>query len=122
MAKKNGYENDDRYQRAVALKQCIQKLNQEIHVLDEMLAEIQIERVKAEVERGYKTTPFWQKLFEMKKDPKTKEYFAEPSDWYKDKGITLCEPEIIFLRSFKAKRVEELMKEVAELSAEISED
>ena len=122
MAKKKDYENDDRYQRAVALKQCIQNLNQEIHVLDEMLAEIQIERVKAEVERGYKTTPFWQKLFRITKDQKAKEFFAEPCDYYSNNKITLCEPEIIFLRSFKAKRVEELMKEVAELSAEISED
>lgn len=122
MGKKSKVEEDSRYQRAVALNHCIRRFNQEIHTLDEMLAEIQIERVKKEVETDCKTTPFWQKLFEIKKDIKTKEYFAEPSDWYKDKGISLCEPEIIFLRSFKGKRVEELMKEVAELSAEISED
>ena len=122
MRKKRNFEEDNRYQRAIGLRDCIKKLNQEIRTLDEMLAEIQIERVKREVETDCKTTPFWQKLFEIKKDPRTKEYFAEPSDWYRDKGITLCEPEIIFLRSFKEKRVEELMKEVAELSAEISED
>ncbi len=111
---------NEKYQKAIKLQENITQLNEEIRVLDRILAEMQVARIKKEVSDNSKTTPFWHKFFTVKKDYKSEEYFAETGYGYN--RISLCEPEIMFLRSFKAKRVEELMKEVAALSAEISRD
>lgn len=112
---------NEKYQKAIKLQNNITQLNEEIRVLDRILAEMQVNRIEKEVSDNSKTTPFWHRFFTVKKDYKSKEYFAETSS-YNGNRISLCEPEIMFLRSFKAKRVEELMKEVAALSAEISRD
>lgn len=123
--KKDKYERlyeDERYQEAVALQSKIKQLNEEIRHIDEALAEMQIDRVRCEVLEERITDPFWQKLFGITKKKETKEYFAEPSTYHTDKLISLCEPELMFLRGFKAARIKDLNKQVEELSVEISED
>lgn len=121
MGKKDKLAENELYKKAINLNTEIRKLNQEIRVIDETLSLIQIDRVADEVNNNTKTTPRWRKWFKVTRSSKTKEFFAEPNP-YDERKISLSEPELMFLRSYKASRLEELNKEVHELSAKISED
>ena len=115
-------ESDPNYKKAKELYAKIKELNMEIRVIDEALCEMQLDRARAEAERNIKTTPFWHKWFEITKSQKSNSYFCEPSSYQRANSISLCEAEFVFLRGFKSSRIQELEKEVAELSAKISED
>lgn len=119
---KDKYSNNPLYQKAIYYQQQVKSLNRELAIIDEALAEIQVERISDEIRNETKTTPLWEKWFKITKKRDTKEYFAAPSYYECEKAISLSEAEFMFLRGFKASRIEEINKQIQELSKQISED
>lgn len=119
---KSKLNNDYRYNRAFELRDLIRDINKEIQVIDEAIAEMQIEKVKEEVKNNTRTNVLWRKFFHITKEEKTKKYFAEPSYYQKENSISLSEAELMFIRGFKQSMLEKLNEEVYELSKEINED
>lgn len=119
---KRKLEKDPLYQKALYLQRQIKSLNHEIALIDEALAQIQIDRVTNEIQYNTKTTPLWGKWFAIKKSSNTNKFFAEPSSYNYEKAISISEAEFMFLRGFKQSRIDEINKQITELSRQISED
>ena len=111
---------DPKFKAARDLRDQLRKTNNEIRMIDETLAEMQIDRITNEISYGTKTTPFFMKWFSLKKKKSGECYMDKYAT--DDNMISLCEAELLLLRGFKQGKVDEINKEIQELSKEISED
>lgn len=119
--KKDKIENNPLYKEATYLYKEIRLINEELHILDNAIAQIQVEKVEDEFNYNIETNPLSTfKRFTIKKNRKPnkeQDFFIEES--YSMPKIRLSEVELIMLRSFKAERLNDLNLQVQKLSAEI---
>ena len=121
MGKKKTLDDYPKYKRAINLRNQLQSLNKEIQIIDEAIMEMQIEKLNAEYKYGEKTTPFWQRWFGFYRRKKDGNCCLDQNRYDKP-AISLCEAELLLIKGFKQGRVDEINKEIQELSKEINED
>lgn len=124
MGRKNKVDENPLYQEAVDLRDKIKVLNHEIAVINEAIAQMQVDRITHEIETGDNTSPFWVKWFRMKKrvNSNCNGFFVEEGYYGCSNSISLSEPELLFLKGYKENLIKNFNEQVSELSAKISED
>ena len=107
------------YTEATELSHKLKCIYADVTIIDKMLADIQISKAEAE-EKGKKATPLWRELFHIKQRIISKSLFAE-SDRYSYVGsISLTETELIMIRGFKQEQINQINKQILELSERIN--
>ena len=114
---------DPTWIEAHKLNQDIKGLVHEIQILDMAISEMQVKKAETEF-NGTQVTPFFSRVFSIRKKSKTKEFFLEPSNYYltDERCICVCEAELLMIRSFKQKQLDELNAEVQRISSKINEN
>lgn len=105
------------YEKAKGLSCELSLIYTEISIIDKALAEMQVDKARAEME-GKRTNPLWTKFFNIRK--KNVSFFAEPSGYREGCTISISEVELEMIRAFKQEQINRINREVSELSAQIN--
>ena len=111
------------YQQAQQLSDQIRQVNHDIHILDEAIADLQLAKIRTEVEQKQSTTPLFSRLFRFKKKRASDDevsFFADYTGVETPNSFNLSEAELIMLREFKARLVDDLNQQVATLSSTVN--
>ena len=116
MAKK---QRSPEYIEATDLSHKLKCISADVAIIDRMLADIQIAKAEAE-EKGEKTSPLWKELFHIKQRIISKSLFAESNRYSYVGSISLTETELIMIRGFKQEQINQINKQILDLSERIS--
>ena len=117
---KNKKKTSPEYEKAKKLSKELNDTYKDIMVLDKAIAEIQVDKAEAELDESCYASAMWKRIFRIAKKKKDNSFFAEPSSYNDDDCIMISEPELVMLRSFKQKRIDQLNDEISKLSAQIN--
>lgn len=118
---KSSAEDNEFYQFAQNIYQSIKECNEEIRILDEAISQLQLKKIKDEVEKEKIATPFWGKKLKITTTPRYDKFFGELDEYCYGKSILLTEAEMIMLRSFKEARLKQLNEIVQKISNEVNQ-